>query len=94
MVARVLRTPRLRLPANDTEPSIGRDVLLRGALRFFAEHGLGAAERARMNAEKAFFAGDRAGYQHWLAICRTIDRRMADAVRAHAGGEPGLGTRS
>lgn len=50
---------------------------LRAALRHFAEHGLGAATVARVNAEQAFFKGDRQSYLHWLAICRTLDRRMA-----------------
>ena len=38
--------------------------------------------QARENAERAFFEGDRPGYRWWLAICHTLDRRMADAVSA------------
>lgn len=55
---------------------------LRAALRHFAEHGLGAATVARKNAEQAFFGGDRQSYLHWLAICRTLDRRMALVLSA------------
>ena len=56
---------------------------MRAALMHFAEHGLGAARAAREKAEAAFFAGDRAGYDWWLAITRTLDRRMAiEAERA------------
>jgi hypothetical protein len=51
--------------------------LLRAALVHFAEHGLGAARAARKQAERAFFAGDRHGYDHWIAITRTLDRRLA-----------------
>jgi hypothetical protein len=78
VVARVLTRRRLTAPANDTETGIARDSLLRSTLRHFAAYGLQAAERAREEAESAFFAGDRKGYHHWMAICRTLDRRMAD----------------
>jgi hypothetical protein len=66
--------------ANDNIDGISSDTLLRGALRHFAEHGLSAAERARENAESAFFAGDSEQYRWWLAICNALDRRMASAV--------------
>lgn len=68
--------------ANDNVQGTSNDRLLRAALRHFAEHGLCAAEQARENAERAFFAGDRPSYRWWLAICHTLDRRMADAVSA------------
>ena len=54
------------------------------ALRHFAEHGLAAAQRARRQAEAAFFAGDRQGYQWWLEICRALDRAMARELDARA----------
>jgi hypothetical protein len=69
-------------PAANDNSDAGNDRLLRAALRHFATHGLGAAEAARANAERAFFAGDRAEYRWWLDICRMLDRRMADAVAA------------
>lgn len=68
--------------ANDNVHGTSNDRLLKAALRHFAEHGLCAAEQARENAERAFFAGDRPTYRWWLAICHTLDRRMADAVSA------------
>lgn len=77
VVSRVLTRPRLHMAANDTDHGIARDQLLRQALRHFAIHGLSAADRAREEAEKSFFAGNREEYRHWLAICRTLDRRMA-----------------
>jgi hypothetical protein len=79
--------------ANDNLHGTSNDRLLRAALRHFAEHGLCAAEQARENAERAFFAGDRPGYRWWLAICHTLDRRMADAVSARlcTNEEPGAG---
>lgn len=69
--------------ANDNVQDRSDDVLLHAALRHFAEHGLGAAEQARINAEQAFFDGNRDASRHWMEICRTLDRRMADAVRFH-----------
>lgn len=67
--------------ANDNAVA-GHSADLRAALKHFAEHGLGAATVARRKAERAFFRGDRAGYHHWLGICRTLDRRMAGALAA------------
>jgi|EndMetStandDraft_5_1072996.scaffolds.fasta_scaffold541446_1 hypothetical protein len=61
------------------------DPMLRAALRHFAAHGLAAAEAARRNAEKAFFADDRAAYRWWLGICRMLDRRMAETLAARPG---------
>lgn len=52
-------------------------VTFEAALRHFGQHGLGAAREARKRAESAFFAGDRSRYDHWLNICRTLDRRLA-----------------
>jgi hypothetical protein len=77
------RIPGITVPleaANDNGDGIANDKMLRAALRHFAAHGLGAAEAARSNAERAFFAGDRAGFRWWLGICRILDRRMAEAV--------------
>lgn len=86
-----LRSPRLpaeavrrwqREPANDDDAPTGDDRLLRAALRHFAEHGLAAAQHARVRAEHAFFAGDRDAYLWWLSICRTLDRRLARELDA------------
>lgn len=68
--------------ANDGASTARNDILLRAALRHFAETGLGAADAASEKAREAFFAGDRAGYDHWLGICRLLDARMAGAVEA------------
>ena len=75
----------IALPANDNGGSGATDAMLHAALRHFAEHGLAAAQRARRQAEAAFFAGDRQGYHWWLEICRALDRRMAEAVAARTG---------
>ncbi len=80
-VARVLSMPSLGHPANDISPTLGRDRLLRKALWHFAEHGLAAAAQARTNATRALAHGDREEYHNWLAICRLLDRRMAEAIR-------------
>jgi len=66
--------------ANDNGGSAANEAMFDAALRHFAQYGLAAAHRARSKAEAAFFAGDREGYQWWLEICRTLDRRMAGTV--------------
>ena len=71
-----------RRAANDNAVTEARDGLLRDTLTHFARHGLGAAEAARREAERAFFAGDRQTYQHWLGICRALDRRLAASLAA------------
>ena len=63
--------------ANDNGDAAPTDHMLRAALRHFAEHGLGAARAAREQAEQAFFANDRQGYEWWMGITRTLDRRLA-----------------
>ena len=80
-VARVLNNATISGAANDNgrgyETTVPSDQMLRAALRHFAEHGLGAARAARIKAESAFFEGDRAAYEWWLGITRTLDRRLA-----------------
>lgn len=91
-IARALTLVPRREAANDNgnegrDQAAGfpRDPLLRDALKHFAQYGLGAAEQAHRNAETAFFAGKREEYRRWLAICRALDRRMADAMAFHRG---------
>ena len=98
VVARVLRPARSAEPANDTEPGLPREELLRLALGHFARHGLAAAGAARDSAEAALLAGDRMQHQRWMAICRTLDRRMADTAawrlhRAARAAQPPANTR-
>ena len=82
-----LRTRRMPLhAANDNGGGLGGERLLKAALRHFSEHGLSAAERARENAEAAFFAGNREEYRWWMAICTALDRRMSAAVSFRASG--------
>lgn len=71
--------------ANDNDGDFTNEAMLRGALRLFAQYGLGAAEHARTAAEQAFFAGDRDSYHWWLGLCRALDRRMAISLRARIG---------
>ena len=90
-----LSAPRTPLnPANDNAGETsgstnGGELLLKAALRHFAQHGLSAAERARENAETAFFAGDSDQYRWWMAICTSLDRRMPAAVAFRRGVLPG-----
>ena len=88
-VARALARRSISRAANDNgDPAEngGNDQMLHAALRHFAEHGLGAALEARKQAEKAFFAGDRATYNWWIGICRTLDRRLAEELERRAKG--------
>lgn len=82
-VRRVIGAVAPPMAANDNVRGASNDKMLRAALRHFATYGLGAAEAARVNAETAFFAGNRSEYRWWLGICRMLDRRMADAVAAN-----------
>lgn len=84
-VSRWLRANVPLRSANDNGVGPASDRVLKAALRHFADHGLGAAERARENAENAFFAGEREAYRWWMGICRMLDSRMADAIAAHTG---------
>lgn len=63
--------------ANDDLSDGEGEALLRAALRLFASHGLGAARHAQAAAQTAFFVGDRERYRWWLAITRTLDRKLA-----------------
>ena len=94
-IARALTLAPRREAANDNDGTgnglggdasgFPRDPILRAALKHFAQYGLGAAAQAHDRAQAAFFAGKREEYRHWLAICRALDRRMADAVAFHRG---------
>ncbi|SFG34704.1 hypothetical protein SAMN05518801_11832 [Novosphingobium sp. CF614] len=55
------------------------EQLLVETLRHFARFGLAAAAKARAEAEAAESAGNSAGRDRWIAICRQLDRQMADA---------------
>ena len=73
--------------ANDNASNPSGDALLRAALRLFAEHGLGAGHRAQAQAEAAFFDGDRERYRWWLAVTRTLDRKLAVELCGRMGSE-------
>lgn len=75
--ARVLFQGRALDAVNDNSAGEGQTAMLAETLRHFARHGLGAAREARHRAEDAWLAGERAEYDHWLGICRMLDRRMA-----------------
>lgn len=80
-LARCLMRPQLTAAANDNGRAIADNALLRATLLHFAEHGLGAARQAGQLAGAAHDAGDADGYRHWMAVCRTLDRRMAARSR-------------
>ncbi len=76
-LVRCLAVPRAMQAANDNGRAIADNAVLRATLVHFGAHGLRAAAEARVRAEDAYLAGDAAAYRHWLAVCRTLDRRMA-----------------
>lgn len=91
-VARILSRRTPGRAANDNGDLAGiqaNDQLIHAALRHFANHGMGAARAARKQAEAAFFAGDRQGYDWWLGICRTLDKRIAGQLEEHTNALPG-----
>lgn len=65
------------IAANDNHPDDGIEPIVHTALRYFAQHGLGAAKQARDEAKEAFFANDRQSYDRWMSICRTLDKCVA-----------------
>jgi len=79
--------------ANDNAADPQSDALLRTALRMFAEYGLGAGHRAQGEAEAAFFAGNRERYRWWLAVTRTLDRKLAVELAGRMGSDR-FGTRT
>jgi hypothetical protein len=62
------------------------DDVLQAALRHFAEHGLSAGPVARARAQAAHLAADEQSYEWWLAITRTLDRRLAAQVERQTSG--------
>jgi hypothetical protein len=86
---RGLIAPALARAANDNRGSkadcaegSGRfDPLLVEALHHFAVHGLASASAAFEEASEAGARGDAGEQDHWLAITRMFDRRLAAKVR-------------
>ena len=88
IIGRVFRA-RLRLAAaNDNGGTAVHDRILVDALRLFARHGLHAAAHARDEAASAHEAGDAERRERWLAVCRTLDRRMAARLATRTAGTP------
>jgi hypothetical protein len=82
----LVAVPAILTPAaNDNGADPQGDALLRTALRLFAEFGLGAGHRAQGEAEAAFFAGNRDRYRWWLAVTRTLDRKLAVELAGRMG---------
>lgn len=82
--ARALVARSIERVGNDNPPPPAQqsmnDRVLRAALTHFAQHGLAAARLARAKAQSAGAAGDRKGYEWWLGITRTLDRKLARDV--------------
>lgn len=87
---RGLVAPALARAANDNgDMAVGGlrfDPLLTEALKHFAVHGLAAAEAAVDLAAEAGARDDADARDHWLAVTRMFDRRLA--ARAERSLEP------
>lgn len=68
-------------PSSLPPPAPASGALMRAALEHFACAGLGSAEAAISNAERAAIAGNHAARDHWLALAALFDRRRAAAIR-------------
>lgn len=91
---RGLIAPALARAANDNRPFKDSpradapvapqrfDPLLVEALRHFAVHGLASAEAAVDAAAEAGQRGDAGEQEHWLAVTRLFDRRLAARASA------------
>jgi len=80
VIARRVCAPVIINPANDNPRTPADERLLWEALRHFAKHGMHAALHAAESAEAALEAGDQEAFEWWLSICRTLDRRLGDAL--------------
>lgn len=70
---------RLHRRIREATADTANERIFAEALRHFARHGLSAAAHARAHAAAARLAGDEVSCTWWIAICRQLDRRMADA---------------
>ncbi len=85
---RGLIAPALARAANDNGPlqadtgaaTLAFEPLLIDALHHFAVHGLAAASAAMEQAGDAAAEGDADARDHWLAVTRMFDRRLAARV--------------
>jgi hypothetical protein len=59
---------------------MGNPQMLRATLLHFARHGLSAADQARIEAERARLEEREDDFRHWIAVCRQLDRRMANRI--------------
>ena len=83
---RGLIAPALARAANDNGDHVACgirfDPLLTDALKHFAVHGLAAADAAVELAAEASARDDADARDHWLAVTRMFDRRLASrAIR-------------
>jgi hypothetical protein len=65
------------------------EAILNAALRHFAAHGLGAARVAANEAEQNLADGNHRQYERWLAVCRMLDRRLANRLARRHAAKPG-----
>ena len=84
-LVRPARRGAIRAANDNGAPRTGQDLqtdsLVDAALRLFGAHGLAAAARACDAAHEAERMGDRKSAEWWIAVCDTLDQRMARAFR-------------
>lgn len=82
-VARVLARPAILHVANDDGDAAAEETrILHDTLRHFAVYGLGSFAQARLRADAAMQRGEQGEHARWLEICRLLDRRKADRMKA------------
>lgn len=91
-VSRALTRRPVEQVANDDPLAVENAELLAAALREFAVHGIGAAERISQQARLALQSGDVASFVHYRDICHMLDRRLARTLDADLAAATGSGT--
>lgn len=96
-IARALARKALARAANDNgdadamaEEAASFDHVMRAALKHFAEHGMGAAYAASVQAEEAHRDSDKEAYSWWLGVCRALDRNLAARIEKRVAGANAL----
>ena len=96
-IARALARKAHARAANDNgdalemaEAATSFDHVMRAALKHFVEHGMGAADAARFQAEEAHREGDQEAFDWWLGVCRALDRNIASKLEKRITGASAL----
>jgi len=84
VIARTVCAPAPISAVNDNGAAPCDERVLWEALRHFSQHGLHAALQAADMAEAALESGDSEGFEWWLSICSTLDRKLGARLAGRA----------